>query len=132
MLEDMKYLQDTRYPIGLLDPRVGYCVALTSLLISTVSEYREFYENPKGGLLYASWARFIASVRHKLQVLAFDQGININWFNEPKGNCCPQPRRIHRPVDRLFVKYILPVLLEEPWPRMKSIQIRGVGRDAEA
>jgi hypothetical protein len=33
-------------------------------------------------------------------------------------------------MDRLFVDHILPILVAAPWPKMKRMEIRGVGRNS--
>jgi hypothetical protein len=51
-----------------------------------------------------------------------------------KTSCAPVVRRGRhqttdiRLMDWLFVQQILPVLLDAPWPQMKRVEIRGVGR----
>jgi hypothetical protein len=116
--------------VGHLEPLTGYCKKLKSVRIGTIGLSSEPYHTPRSDLLYASWARFLGSVRGTLQSLHFDQGFNRNDETRPTGGCRPGLRRRsdHRPMDELFIEHILPVLLEAPWPRMKHVIIRGVGR----
>jgi hypothetical protein len=111
----------------MLDPLVDVCSTLRSLHISSAGAYIAYWKNPQDDIMYASWARFIGSVRPTLELLSFEQGVDINDAHAPTGSR-PGRREYHRLIDRLFVKHILPVLIDKPWPKMLSMQIRGVGR----
>ncbi|KAF2495380.1 hypothetical protein BU16DRAFT_582083 [Lophium mytilinum] len=122
---------NTRVMVGALDPIVGCCSSLTSLRIGTVGEYEEYSENPRDNRLYSCWARFLASVRPTLQYFFFEQGPNRNELAGTRAYCRGRPSSEHRPMDRLFRNWILPVLLEAPWLLMRRMEIRGVGRNTK-
>jgi hypothetical protein len=117
--------QQTDIPIDLVDHP---CTNLRSLHISTGGSSDWFSRNGRDHQLYASWARLIGSVRPSLAHLSFEQGINIGLDNAPRANCRVRPSHDHRCIDALFVTHILPVLVEHPWPSIKRMVIRGVGR----
>lgn len=126
----IEQLHGTRHPIGLLDPLIGKCTSLRSLYISTVGKSDEFAEDPLDERRYASWAQFMSSVRLGIEFLSFSQGVNINEAHAPKDSLLRGPQRSeHRPMDRLFLDHILPILVAAPWPKMKRMEIRGVGRN---
>ncbi|CAI6337823.1 unnamed protein product [Periconia digitata] len=122
--------------IGVLDPLIGRLGNLRSLGIGTFGDD----DRPRvpilqsyihDGLVYASLARVLNSIRPTLEEFKFDQGINRieESYIESDGWITRESyqRRDHRQMDCLFLDHILPVLLEAPWPRMKSLHIRGVG-----
>jgi hypothetical protein len=129
-------IQTERLPmVGHLEPLVGHLTSLKSLRIGTIaikpdsSTGKDTYSH----ILFASWARLLDSVRATLQSFYFEQGVNRNDEAKPKNGPRPGSRTYsdHRPIDLLFVEHILPVLLEAPWPCMKQMHIRGVGRNTQ-
>jgi hypothetical protein len=105
---------NTRLMVGALDPLIGCCSMLTSLCITTVGEYEPYIPEARKDLLYQSWARLLSSVRSTLRRFYFEQGFNRNDYDGTKGYCRPRPRTDERSMDKLFVQWILPVLLEAP------------------
>jgi len=132
--EDERTALDNQYMMGLLDSYVGNFTALTSLCVATVgnSFTNVWYNTELGDRQYSEWARFIRSVRNTLQSLSFKQGYNRNDHDSPRGIRPPCPHYSYRPMDILFRQWILPVLLEAPWPHVKQMEIRGVGRHVES
>ncbi|KAF2472358.1 uncharacterized protein BDR25DRAFT_13680 [Lindgomyces ingoldianus] len=119
---------------GILDILAGRCTSLMSLRITTWGPRESWLLDEKMTKIddqrYFSWGQFLKSVRHTLQYFSFEQGDNNNEFiGDRRGR---RPHQQHRPMDQLFVRWILPVLLEGPWPRMKRMEIRGVGRWTES
>lgn len=101
----------------------GRCTALRSLVLQRVAQ--EFDVDPDwnenaDNLLYKEWAAFIDSVSPTIEVLVFEQGIPYD----------PLPSSSHRcrgPMETRFRMFILPVLISKPWPRLKTMEIRGLG-----
>lgn len=134
---NFRMIPETRFMTELLDPLVGYFTALRSLRITTHGEFensgRNVEQTPHQAL-YASWARFLASVRDTLEHFSFEQGIDHrDKYESEQPRLCTtgrhlQPRTVDRPMDVLFLEWLLPVLLEGPWPCMRHMEIRGVGR----
>lgn len=117
---------------GALDAVVGRCTNLTSLCIATVGDSDERLAcMPWDDRRYASWARFLSSVRSQLHSFSFKQGLSRNWDAAPRGYCRPRPKYDSRPMDRLFRQWILPVLLAGTWPRVRRVEIRAVGRSVQ-
>jgi hypothetical protein len=114
--------------VGHLDSLVGQLTALKGLRIGTIGLVQDVSQDPHPDLLYASWARLLNSVRGSLQSFHFDQGFNRNDEGRDRGSRPGRPRTDHRAMDSKFLKYILPVLLEAPWPCLKRLRIYGVGR----
>jgi hypothetical protein len=108
---------------GAVNPLVTHC-QLTTLHIGTLGRSNDGSREPSHQYhsLYASWARFLSSTRSSLQTFIFDQDVN------PYISTCGTRRKwtTHREVDVLLSRYILPVLLEAPWPRLKSVKLMGV------
>jgi hypothetical protein len=125
---DQVTVLDTRLMVGALDPLIGCCSKLTSLRIATVGEYEPYIPGVNQDLLYQSSARLLRSVRSTLRSFYFEQGFSHNDYAAQKGYCRPRPRTNERSMDRLFVQWVLPVLLEASWPRMSRMELRGVGR----
>jgi hypothetical protein len=107
-------IPSTRVMVGALDPLLGCCSNLTSLRITTVGEYEPRFPGELENDLYRSWARFLNSARSTLNSFYFEQGYNRCNYGCTKGYCCPRPTTNERMMDRLFVQWILPVLLEAP------------------
>lgn len=117
----------SRQMLDALDPLIGHCPHLTSLRIAILGPCEERGPNSREEQLYQSCARFINSVRETLRKLDFEQGYS---FNEQAQRDRPGywlARIFPRPMDRLFARSILPVLMEASWPRMQEMQLRGVG-----
>jgi hypothetical protein len=121
-------IPSTRVMVGALDPLLGCCSNLTSLRITTVGEYEPWFPGELENDLYRSWARFLNSARSTLHSFYFEQGYNRCNYGCTKGYCCPRPTTNERMMDRLFVQWILPVLLEAPWPRISRMELRGIGK----
>ncbi|KAM0803332.1 hypothetical protein BDR22DRAFT_819045 [Usnea florida] len=110
---------------GLLSPLKGRCTGLKSLTLRKVGD-RYLRESDvvrwmnECHLLH-EWASFIGSVSGTLEEFMFDQGPR----NE---KLCREYVRVNpvRLMDRLFGSIIFPVLLAGPWPRLKSMELRGV------
>ena len=114
--------------LGTLDPFTRKCLALTSLTIATVgnAETSQF-TSARDKLRYTEWARFISSVRQTFCFFSFKQGYSRNYYHAPRG--CRAPRR-HLglgPIDAFFNQWLLPIVLESPWPHIKRMKFRSVG-----
>lgn len=79
---------------------------------------------------YADWAKLISSVAASLQSLCFEQGPQP--FKHLEQTCgtrrgvLPDPNRNRgRPMDHLFVRHIVPVVLECQWPKLRSLSLLG-------
>jgi hypothetical protein len=119
---------DTRLMVGALDRLIGYCSNLTNLHVTTIGEWEPYVPEDHEHNLYQSWARLLNSVRNTLCSFYFEQGYNRRNYNSEKGYCRPRPTINERKMDRLFVQWLLPVLLEAPWPQMSRMELRGIGR----
>ncbi|PVH91156.1 hypothetical protein DM02DRAFT_482203, partial [Periconia macrospinosa] len=125
-----KIASQQRFMLGHLDPLIPHLGNLRRLRIGTVGLVRNLYADAHDNSVYASWASVLSAVRPTLEEFDFEQGYNRNDHASPgRPRPIPRPRSTHRQMDELFVKNILPVLLEAPWPRMKRMHIRGVGRN---
>lgn len=125
--------EQSRLMIGLLDPLVGRYGALKSLRIATWGTFIGRGEPAPHLPLYVAWAGFLRSVRSTLEEFSFEQGVDRQYFkgwanNPPPCRVETRPTNVDRPMDVLFLEWILPALLESPWPRMKHMEIHGVGR----
>ncbi|KAH6876080.1 hypothetical protein BKA58DRAFT_400200 [Alternaria rosae] len=121
-------ISETQRMAGALEPFIGMFATLTSLCIATVGEaqldcpYEERDEQR-----FIEWARMISSVRNNLRSLSFKQGRNRNVDECPRGFRLGKIYEEYRPMDQLFRRTIMPVLLAGPWPRIKRMEIRGLG-----
>ena len=118
---------------GHLRPLISRCTALQHLSLRSVSrdgprDY--FWFATKDKKRYAEAAAFIASVKATLRTFVFEQGLQP----EDETDCwlpgrlvqCPMSET-GRPADLRFIKYIVPVLTEDPRPKLREITIRDVG-----
>jgi hypothetical protein len=121
-------ISDTRLMVGALDSLIGCCSNLTNLHITTVGEWEPYVPEDHEHNLYQSWTQLLSSVRNTLRSFYFEQGYNRRNYNSEKGYCRPRPTINERKMDRLFVQWLLPVLLEAPWPQMSRMELRGIGR----
>ncbi|KAH3992047.1 hypothetical protein HBI24_223110 [Parastagonospora nodorum] len=124
---DHKPVRNSRQMIDALDPLIGHCPHLISLRIAILGPCEEQGPDSREERLYQSCARFISSVRKTLRKLDFEQGYS---FNEQAQWVRPSTERkkiFPRPMDRIFARFILPVLMDAPWPHMEKMVIRGVG-----
>ncbi|CAO2653739.1 Nn.00g031500.m01.CDS01 [Neocucurbitaria sp. VM-36] len=128
---DHKTIPYTRLMAGALDTFVGRCMSLTSLCITTVGRDDLWRPHPWDDRRYSSWARFLESVRNQLHYFSFKQGESRNAVAAPRGSRPGIPHYDYREMDRLFREWILPVLLAAPWPHMRRLEIRGVGRSVK-
>ena len=111
--------------IDTLDPLVGRCPHLTTLRLAVLGPCDESEVGSREERLYMSWARFLDSVRETLLELYYEQEYSYN--EQRLRDDFPKPDFFPRPMDRLFARHILPVLVEAPWPRMHIMDIKGVG-----
>ena len=119
---------ESRQMIDALDPLTGHYPHLTSLRIAIRGPSEEPGPESREVRLYQSCARFIDSVRMTLRKLEYEQGYSYNeeghWYDHDYSRT---EHIFPRPMDRMFARHILPVLMEGPWPCMEQIDIRGVG-----
>ncbi|KAH7084282.1 hypothetical protein FB567DRAFT_78704 [Paraphoma chrysanthemicola] len=111
----------SRLMLGALDFLIGRS-SLTTLCIGTLGDKsRNGDADPRYDELYSSWSRILNDSRCTLQRFCFDQGVEIYGHGRPQ-------RTVHkqREADRLFSKWILPVLLDSPWPLLRRLQLKGV------
>jgi hypothetical protein len=124
-----KAILGTRLMVGITDVLLERCPVLTSLCITTGGEGNHYFcVSPWNDSRYSSWASFLASVRDQLCYLSFKQGIDRNHEairSSPRRSLAPDTT--YRNDDECFGKWILPVLIEAPWSRMKRMEIKGVG-----
>ncbi|MCJ1476433.1 hypothetical protein MMC13_005099 [Lambiella insularis] len=113
---------------------LGRCTSLRYLSLRSVGQddaFDHYWSATKDEERYAEAAAFLASVKSTLRTFVFEQGLQPEEgiYN----SCGPRQRtgfgmsKAVRPMDTRFVEYILPVLLEEPWPNLREVIIRGVG-----
>jgi hypothetical protein len=124
-------LERTRLMAGALEPMIDHCSNLTSVRISTVGQFggQSSQGESREDRMYKSWARLLSSRRDNLHELFFEQGVSFtNFRRREQRSMYDQFNGEMRPMDRLFVRWVLPVLLEAPWPSMERMDIRGVGR----
>ena len=110
---------------GLLSPLKGRCTGLKSLTLRKVGDRYSGETDVVRWMnechLLHEWASFIRSVSGTLEEFVFDQGPRNEKL--PRENIRVSPVRL---MDRLFGSTIFPVLLAGPWPRLKSMELRGV------
>ena len=110
---------------GLLSPLKGRCTGLKSLTLRKVgdrnSKESDVVRWMNECLLVFEWASFIESVSGTLEEFMFEQGPRDE--EQFRGTHRVNPVRL---MDRLFGAIIFPVLLAGPWPRLKSMEIKGV------
>lgn len=111
-----------------LDTLAARQSVLKSLHITIAGPDTGYYYTTQDTSLYHSWARFLASTRNTLCNLFFEQCEGIKESAGPRRG--RERRQTHgtRPMDWLFAEQVLPVLLGAPWPHMKRMEIRGVGK----
>jgi hypothetical protein len=118
---------NSRHMIDALGPLVGHCTRLVSLRIAILGPCEEPGHDSREQRLYHSCARFIGSVRKTLRKLTFEQCYSDNeqltWVRSWNEREPVSPW----PMDRMFVRKILPVLMNGPWSCLEKIEIRGVG-----
>ena len=110
---------------GLLSPLKGRCTGLKSLTLRKVGDRYPRESDVVRWMnechLLHEWASFIGSVSATLEEFIFDQGPRNEKLS--RENIRVNPVRL---MDRLFGSIIFPVLLTGPWPRLKSMELRGV------
>jgi len=143
--QDLGQLRETTYPDR--SPKVrhpgamrdhlrfleGRCTALRTLVMRSVGQdyYRDWlWSAVHDEKRYSEWARFIDSTRSSLQGLQLEQGLTQEDLNQH--GCVSHflqisPQTGGRPMDRRFIEIILPVLLKRPWPKLRALDIRGIG-----
>lgn len=114
---------------GYLHPLRGKCTALKRLVLSSVGQENapdRSWSEEKDLERYQQWADFIDSVRLSLEVLEIEQGLQPE--DAQAGPPCRRPPTVGlRPMDSRFFLAILPVLSRKPWPRLLSMNLRGIG-----
>ncbi|KAH8810888.1 hypothetical protein F5884DRAFT_262116 [Xylogone sp. PMI_703] len=108
---------------------VGRCTALQRLALrSSGQDYDAdfLWSDTIDAQRYKEYASFIRSVRGTLQHLVFEQAVRQGEIHR---SCrAPHPHQTGaRPMDKRFLNYILPVLIERPWPVLQSMEILGLG-----
>jgi hypothetical protein len=127
--EGHKAIPRTRLMAGVTDTLLGRCPVLTSLCITTFGEgHYLLRDSVWQDDRYSSWATFLHSVRGQLCYLSFKQGVNresdsFRLLPHQTG----RPSSIYRNIGERFRQWILPVLIEAPWPRIKRMEFKGVG-----
>lgn len=108
----------------------GRCTVLKSLTLRSVgqdsiqqSQFSTFADEQR----YEEWASFLKSVQPSLERLYFEQGV-IQGNDKNYWRPGHKPRQDARPMDARFIRYLLPVILDGPWPNLRHLEIRGVGR----
>jgi hypothetical protein len=122
-----EHVPGSRQMLDALDPLTGHCPHLTSLRIAILGPCEESGPESREKRLYESCARFLGSVRKTLKTLDFEQGYNYNDQASYDNAYEPREMKFPRPMDRLFARHVLPVLLERAWPCMERMEISGVG-----
>ncbi|KAH8803537.1 hypothetical protein F5884DRAFT_509026 [Xylogone sp. PMI_703] len=111
----------------------GRCTVLQKLILRSSGQGHDgdsFWSDAIDNRRYKEYASFIGSVKGTLRDFVFEQGLRQEEDCHP-GYAHPYnpPRQtgIMRPMDKRFLEYILPVLIEGPWPVLKTVQIFGLG-----
>ena len=80
---------------------------------------------------YLEVASFIGSVAGRLEAFTFEQGVTESILNNEqwsiRASASPAAQNM-KPMDERFVKHVLPVLMNTPWPFLKELNIIGVGK----
>jgi hypothetical protein len=126
--DDHVEVADTRKMSDALDTLTGHCPHLTFLRLAFLGPHEPPAPDSQVVQLYQSYARFIASVRGTLRTLSVEQGYCENEQGNLEAAWDPDPVCFPRPMDELFVRHILPVLEEAPWPCMEKLVLEGVGK----
>jgi len=130
---DHRTIAETQRMVGALEPFIGRFAVLTTLCIATFGEtHLDCLPNERDDRRFTEWARMISSVCQTLRFLSFKQGRDRNFDECPRGSRPGRTYGEYRPMDQLFRQWIMPVLLAGPWPRIKRMEIRGVGRTVES
>jgi hypothetical protein len=110
------------------------CFALTSLRITKTGPDSLKRPHAQDELIYDSWARLLKSVRNTLCDLFFEQceGTPLQTSSAPERVSERWRTDRLRPMEWLFSRHILPVLLDAPWSHMRRMEIRGAGLSERA
>ncbi|RFU27624.1 hypothetical protein B7463_g8701, partial [Scytalidium lignicola] len=116
---------------GYLQRLEGRCISLRRLALRSAGQDYDgdfFWSDAIDEQRYKEYASFIRSVRGTLQHLVFEQGIRQEKSYNPISYLGLRFSQIGaRTMDKRFLKYILPVLVEGPWPALKMMEIFGLG-----
>lgn len=120
---------------NILTPLEGRCMALKFLLLRKAGQELIERGNWTGwspeidDAVYREWASFLSSVKSTLEVFIFEH-TRAPKYGMPSR--CGHSRLISlqriRPMDERFRRLFLSVLLAGGWPRLQTMEIRGVGR----
>ncbi|KAH6665120.1 hypothetical protein B0J14DRAFT_428689, partial [Halenospora varia] len=78
---------------------------------------------------YREWAEFIDSHRNAIETLVFEHGLepeerDTNFPHNRSGRI--GRKQFGRPRDSIFMKHLLPILLNGPGPKLRKLDIREV------
>jgi hypothetical protein len=128
--EDENALPVVRYsgPMrGHLRPLIGRFTHLKHLSLHTVGQFHDSepsWSEARDKARYSEIADFITSVKSTLTSLTFVQGLP----ERPRAILITRADQwLGRPMNTYFLSYILPCLIQGPWPEPKVLSVRGVG-----
>lgn len=113
----------------------GRWTNLQSLEIDTVGQavHQAGWDSEAEDARYQELADLLRSVAGSLQYFRFQQGLSQTrhldgWAMPPAGVYGPRqpPPPGQRPMDIRFVRYLLPAIVGEKWPRLRRMELRGV------
>lgn len=115
---------------GLLTTLTGRCMALQTLVLRRIGQTKDGYgwhaAAEEGS--YVEWASFIGSVRGTLEKFTFEQA--AGWLRHYcQHHFKARPRS--RIMDERFRRLLLPTLVSENWPRLRTMELRGVREDGK-
>jgi hypothetical protein len=118
-----------RQALDVLDQLVGQCEHLTPLHIAMLAPKEEQVPRSHEDRQYVSCARFLDSVRQTLRTFTYEQGFSYDKHaaEECWSDGWGETPVFPRPMDRMLAQHVSPILLEAPWPRMKTMKLVGVG-----
>lgn len=115
---------------GLLTDLTGHCTALQTLTLRRIGQIKAGPGWHAGAeeASYVEWASFIGSVRGTLQKLTFEQAAGwLRHYCQYRYQASPASRI----MDQRFRHLILPTIVSENWPRLTTMDLRGVKEDGK-
>lgn len=115
---------------GLLMPLIGRCTALQTLALRRIGQIKDGYgwHAAAEEASYVEWASFIGSVRGTLEKFTIEQAAGwLRHYCQYRYEARPESRI----MDERFRRLLLPTLVSENWPRLTTMELRGVREDGK-
>ena len=110
---------------GLLTPLTDRCTVLRTLDLRrmVVSHFQHHRHQSADQASYMEWACFIRSVQGTVEEFTFEQVTRHLELYDPEDEI----RALRTIMDEKFERLILPAIVSANWPRLKRLELRGVG-----